>query len=87
MLRIMLMLVLSWTTLLLLNTIMLVVPASIGRAVFNAIPYPEDFNVVWHNGTRYWNNFIILFLSKIDRELTNFSHECPWINHSSECRV
>ncbi|XP_078170702.1 putative E3 ubiquitin ligase SUD1 isoform X2 [Carex rostrata] len=45
----MLMLVLSWTTLLLLNTTMLVVPASIGRAVFNAIPYPEDFNVIWHN--------------------------------------
>ncbi|KAJ1697771.1 hypothetical protein LUZ63_006283 [Rhynchospora breviuscula] len=45
---IILMLFLAWNTVL-LNTIMLILPVLIGRAVLNAIPHPEELNVIWHN--------------------------------------
>ncbi|KAJ3698212.1 hypothetical protein LUZ61_001917 [Rhynchospora tenuis] len=45
---IILMLFLAWNTVL-LNTIMLILPVLIGRAVLNAIPHPVELDVIWHN--------------------------------------
>ncbi|KAJ4763156.1 RING/FYVE/PHD zinc finger superfamily protein [Rhynchospora pubera] len=45
---IILMLFLAWNTVL-LNTIMLILPVLIGRAVLNAIHGPEELNVIWQN--------------------------------------
>ena len=51
MLRIVLLLLAAWITLLLFNTALIVVPVSVGRALFNAIPtLPITHGIIKYNG-------------------------------------
>lgn len=91
-LRIVLLLVMAWMTLLIVNSALVVVPVSIGRTLFNHIPLLPVTHGVKCNGNKIDSNWFSLeFLASARKILTvaaifcRFIFFCHWSLYYLDC--